>query len=141
MIVQFLLALSAVLVTRSVHFYALRSVAAWLRAKDANDFPAYLTILVTGTLGQCLAAFVFALAYLASSELGLGTLEAKEPLDLGQVFAFSLVNLTTLGLGDVIPSGDLKVLAGIEAMTGFLLISCTASHVFQVMKNDLPNSN
>lgn len=140
MILQILIALGAVIITGSIHFYALRTVAAGLRAHNANAFPAYLAILVTGTLGQCLAAFLFALAYIVSADLGLGLLEAKEPLALSQVFSFSLVNLTTLGLGDVIPSGGLKVLAGIEAMTGFLLISCTASHVFQIMKTELPNS-
>ncbi len=49
------------------------------------------------------------------------------------IYYFSLVNLTTLGLGDIIPLGHLKFIAAMEAMTGFLLISCSASHIFQLM--------
>lgn len=37
---------------------------------------------------------------------------------------FSLVNYTSLGLGDIYPTGHLRFLAGVEPLNGFLLISC-----------------
>jgi hypothetical protein len=39
---------------------------------------------------------------------------------------------TSLGLGDIYPTGHLRFLAGIEALNGFLLISCSASTIFLV---------
>ncbi|MEQ8900570.1 MAG: ion channel [Roseovarius sp.] len=48
-------------------------------------------------------------------------------------FYFSLVNYSSLGLGDIYPTGHLRFLAGVEALNGFLLISCSASTIFLVV--------
>ncbi len=45
-------------------------------------------------------------------------------MDWMDYFYFSLINVTTLGLGDIYPTEHLRVLAGVEALTGFALISC-----------------
>ena len=39
------------------------------------------------------------------------------------IFYFSLVNYTSLGLGDIYPTGHSRFLAGLESLNGFLLIS------------------
>jgi len=49
------------------------------------------------------------------------------------VFYFSLVTYTSLGLGDIVPMGHLRLIAGIEALNGFLLISCSAAMLFLFM--------
>ena len=41
--------------------------------------------------------------------------------------------MTTLGLGDIYPTDHLRVLAGIEALTGFALISCSAQLFWTMM--------
>ncbi|MEH6709986.1 MAG: ion channel [Paraglaciecola polaris] len=51
------------------------------------------------------------------------------------IFYFSLTTITTLGLGSAEPTGDLRMIAGIESATGFLLISCSASKLFTRMNN------
>ena len=40
---------------------------------------------------------------------------------------------TTLGLGDILPTGPLRLLAGIEALTGFALITWAASYLYLEM--------
>jgi len=53
---------------------------------------------------------------------------------------FSSVVYTTLGLGDMVPHGAIRFMAGTEALTGFLLITWSASFTFLEMqrfwKND-----
>jgi hypothetical protein len=49
------------------------------------------------------------------------------------VFYFSLVSYTSLGLGDIVPTGHLRFVAGVEALNGFLLISCSAAMLFLFM--------
>ena len=49
-------------------------------------------------------------------------------------FYFSLINVTTLGLGDIYPTEHLRVIAGVEALTGFALISCSAQLFWTMMK-------
>lgn len=46
---------------------------------------------------------------------------------------FSLVNYTSLGLGDIYPTGHLRFLAGVEPLNGFLLISCSAALIYPLM--------
>jgi len=52
--------------------------------------------------------------------------------EINNVFYFSVVNYSSLGLGDIYPTGHLRFPAGIEALNGFLLISCSASTIFLV---------
>jgi hypothetical protein len=47
---------------------------------------------------------------------------------------FSLTCYTSLGFGDLAPTGMLRFLAGIEALTGLLLIAWTASFMYLEMQ-------
>jgi hypothetical protein len=47
---------------------------------------------------------------------------------------FSLTCYTSLGFGDLAPTGTLRFLAGIEALTGLLLIAWTASFMYLEMQ-------
>jgi hypothetical protein len=53
---------------------------------------------------------------------------------------FSAVVYTTLGLGDLVPAGSIRFMTGTEALTGFVLITWSASFTFLEMqrfwKND-----
>ncbi|MFN0317394.1 MAG: ion channel [Burkholderiales bacterium] len=53
---------------------------------------------------------------------------------------FSAVVYTTLGLGDLVPAGSIRFMTGMEALTGFVLITWSASFTFLEMqrfwKND-----
>ena len=40
---------------------------------------------------------------------------------------------TTVGFGDIVPTGPLRLLAGMEALTGFVLITWTASFLYLEM--------
>lgn len=47
---------------------------------------------------------------------------------------YSAVVYTTLGLGDLVPSGAIRFLTGMEALSGFLLITWSASFTFIEMQ-------
>ena len=91
---------------------------------------AYLIVLASHLVITCLFALGFALAV----ELGLGGFAKEAVVGLMDLFYFSLINITTLGLGDIYPTGHLRAIAGIESLTGFMIISCTAQFVFNTMK-------
>jgi len=40
---------------------------------------------------------------------------------------------TTADLGDIVPAGPLRLLAGVEALMGFVLITRTASYLYLEM--------
>lgn len=47
---------------------------------------------------------------------------------------YSFITYTTLGFGDVIPTGTLKFLTGLESLTGLVLITWTASFMYIEMQ-------
>lgn len=50
------------------------------------------------------------------------------------LFYFSAVTYTSTGYGDLLPTGDLRVLATIEALTGLIMIAWTTSFAFVLMQ-------
>lgn len=56
---------------------------------------------------------------------------------------FSVTTYTTLGFGDMVPVGPIRILCGSEALLGLILITWTASGAFLEMQRDwgeLPRS-
>lgn len=49
-------------------------------------------------------------------------------------FYFSITSYTTLGMGDLFPHGALRLIAGMEALTGFVLIGWSASFTYLAME-------
>ena len=65
---------------------------------------------------------------------GHGTLLASYPLSFLDCIYYSAVCFTTLGLGDVIPTGAVRFVTGTEALTGFVLVTWSASFTFVEME-------
>ncbi|WP_300974515.1 potassium channel family protein [Sphingomonas sp. LHG3406-1] len=49
-------------------------------------------------------------------------------------FYFSIASYTTLGIGDIVPEGPIRVIAGMEALTGLVLIAWSASFTYLAME-------
>jgi hypothetical protein len=47
---------------------------------------------------------------------------------------FSAITFTTVGFGDLVPSGPIRFLSGMEALTGFVLIAWSASFTYLEME-------
>ena len=94
-----------------------------------------LTILATVVVWLVLITVGWALIYLPWIPDGF-SYSGVDPDDFspfGEAIAFSLVALTTLGLGDVVPAAPLlRVLTPLEALTGFALLSAAVSWFMQL---------
>jgi hypothetical protein len=77
-----------------------------------------------------LYAIVFAALHKSAA---FGTIEGEFAATTLDFFYFSVTNYTTLGIGDTYPKGPLRILAGIEALNGFLLITWSASFTYLMM--------
>lgn len=95
--------------------------------------------IVVAVLGALIAhvieIWIFAIGYyvLISSELA-GTLTGNFTGTLLDCGYHSFVTYTSLGFGDIVPSGYLRFITGIEALTGLVLIAWTASFVYVEMR-------
>ena len=95
--------------------------------------------IVLGVFGALTAhaaeIWVFAFAYyFMHQSQGWGNLEGNFTGSLMDCVYFSFTTFTTLGFGDIEPTGDLRYLTGIEALTGLVLITWTASFLYFEMQ-------
>ena len=115
------------------HMWMLRGAKA---LSPPGKDPRHLRLLGGATLvliSHLVIAGIFAGGMYLASEWGLGELE-KDVIDSWMdYYYFALITISTVGLGDILPAGHLRAVSGIAALTGFLMISCTAQYVYQTM--------
>lgn len=68
----------------------------------------------------CVEAIVWALMYLYTPEIELFS-------DAQSAFYFSLVTYTTLGYGDIVLTGEFRVLSAIQAVNGVIIFGWTTA--------------
>lgn len=123
-----------IVATTLVHYEALRQLSTRLEREGG----AQRIRLVAAVLG-CFAAHaaevvLYAAGYWGLSRMGdLGTLGGSVP-DLSAALYFSAETYTSLGFGDVVPAGPLRLVAGVEALNGLLLIAWSASFLYVEME-------
>lgn len=66
--------------------------------------------------------------------LDVGQLRGGGPLSLATCLYFSAETYTSLGFGDLTPSGPVRLLAGVEALNGLLLIGWSSSYTYIAME-------
>ena len=82
-----------------------------------------------------LEIFLFALGYLfLLGDPQYGSLQGIATTGIIDLGYFSAVAFTTLGLGDILPQGAIRILVGPEALVGFVLITWSASFTFIEMQ-------
>ncbi len=137
MLQAWLIAIALVVVTVVIHYESLRLLSGHLEALKLPVRVRVRMILVLLAIFATHIAevLIFAAGFMfASHVLGLGTLVG----DVGPVFRdfvyFSVSSYTSLGLGDIFPTGGLRLLTGIEALIGLLMITWSASFTFLYMQ-------
>jgi hypothetical protein len=93
-----------------------------------------ILVLILGLLALHVAEiWMFGFGYLLLVDGKLSELHGASGGLLDSVY-FSAVVYTTLGLGDLIPGGAIRFMVGTEALTGFVLITWSASFTFLEMQ-------
>lgn len=92
-----------------------------------------LLALYSLAIAHIVEAGLYALGFSFGEILGIGSFAQENVGSFMDVFYFSVVSYSSLGLGDIYPTGHLRFLAGVESLNGFLLISCSASTIFLVV--------
>ena len=97
--------------------------------------------IVVGIFGALVAhmveVWIFALAYYVLLDAKTwGHLEGDFDGSFADCGYFSFTVYTTLGFGDIQPIGDMRHLTGVEALTGMVLITWTASFLYLEMQRN-----
>jgi len=74
--------------------------------------------------------------YMLAGGQRFGGFSGLPTADLPDFVYFSAMTYTTVGFGDAVPVGPIRFLAGVEALTGFVMITWSASYTFLEMQRD-----
>ncbi len=81
--------------------------------------------------------WLFGVAYRVLAAVpGTGTLVGADSLGLLDAVYLSAAPFTTLGYGDVVPVGPIRLLTGVEALVGFVLLTWSASFTYLEMERN-----
>jgi len=130
-----ILAIATLLIGVFFHLGNITLFADKLIATKASRYLTTPIVVGVAVLSQILIAGVFTCTYLLGQKLELG--DFVQSTTLSDIFYFSLTTITTLGLGSIEPTEHLRMVAGIESATGFLLISCSAQKVYTTMQRNV----
>ena len=118
-----------------LHYEALSFLTFRLRRIHMTPRPRILVLIFAILCTHVLEIWVFGGAYFwLLNTGGHGTLLASHAIGLPDAVYFSAVCYTTLGLGDIVPTGAIRFLVGTESLTGFVLITWSASFTYFEME-------
>ena len=124
-----------VVMTTVIHYEVLRGLSALLAALDVRSRAKLLVVIFATFAAHAVEILLYALAvYLLAHYAQLGALGGRGGSSLSAALYFSAETYTSLGYGDVVPTGDLRLLAGVEALNGLLLIGWSASYTYIAME-------
>jgi hypothetical protein len=131
MIVSTVLVLTTVL----IHYEILRFASLALPHIHLPPRQRILVVIVAAFLAHTIEVWMFALAYfLLANHFGLGSFQGDFDGSLHDHLYFSSVTYTSLGFGDVSPIGGLRLVSGVEALTGLMMIGWSASFTYLAME-------
>ena len=121
--------------TTIIHYEVLRALTVSLPAMAVPPRSKLIVVIFGAFFTHVAEIVLYALTiYLLARYLGLGTLGDSHHFSVSVAMYFSAETYTSLGYGDYIPSGDLRLLAGVEALNGLLLIGWSASYTYIAME-------
>lgn len=117
-----------------IHYEALRLLSISIPVLRIRPHLRVLAGIAGALFAHIVEVWLFGIAYyLASLSGSLGSLTGSFNGSLMDSVYYSLTAYTSLGTGDIKPIGDLRFLAGLEALTGLVLIAWTASFMYLEM--------
>lgn len=121
--------------TTVVHYEVLRLLTALLPALRIESRMKLVVVILGAFVAHFSQILLYGAAYwLLATSFDVGGMGAPGPLPFSRCLYFSAETFTTLGYGDVVPFGELRLLAGLEALNGMLLMGWTASYTYLSME-------
>ncbi len=117
-----------------VHFIVLRAMSRHFAKPQIAIKRPMMIVMTIIFLTHVLEIAMFAGAFYIMGNVGLGELSGAYRSAAVDYFYFSIATYSTLGIGDIAPAGAMRMVAGIEALAGLLLIAWSASFTYMMME-------
>jgi hypothetical protein len=129
--------LAAVLVCVSLHYEVLKGCIRLLPALSRHHRRRVLLLILIILATHVAEIWVFGFGYyylLQTAELG--SLAGLTPASLPEYVYYSAIVYTTVGFGDIVPTGPIRFMTGMEALTGFVMLTWSASFTYLEMQRE-----
>jgi hypothetical protein len=130
-----------VFLTILFHYEALRILSSLLPRMTAVALRARVVVVVFACFAaHTVEVWLYALGYYITQDMlpDFGGLSGAYGDTLADAVYFSAVTYTSLGFGDVFPEGNTRLIAGVEALNGLVLIAWSASFTYLAMEKFWP---
>jgi glucose-6-phosphate-specific signal transduction histidine kinase len=135
MLIVFLSSLLLIALTTLMHYEVLRGLHARLPASSIPHRSRLLVVVFATFASHVAQVVLYGLAmYLLVNYAEVGKLDAPDGPSLASCMYFSAEAYTSLGFGDIKPTGPIRLVVGIEALNGLLLIGWSASYMYIAME-------
>jgi len=127
---------SAALVVACVllHYEVLRFTSLLLGRLTIPPRPRILVVMAAVFFAHALEICMYAAAYLLADYLGIGDFGGTYGFHFVDYLYFATETYSSLGYGDIYPLGGLRIMAGIETVTGLVMIGWSASFTYLAME-------
>ena len=121
-----------------LHYEGLNLLSRWLTRRHASQRRRRVLHGIFGVLALHVAEiWIFGLTVWGLLQLpGTGSVAGAHALGLLDAVYLASATYTTLGFGDLTPVGPIRFLAGTMALTGFVLVTWSASFTYLEMSRD-----
>ena len=121
--------------TTLLHYEVLRALNTHLAELEIPSRSKLLVVIFSAFMAHILEMGIYGLALYALVAFGgIGGLQGFGGFSLANALYFSAETYTSLGFGDIAPVGPIRLLAGMEALNGVVLIGWSASYVTIAME-------
>ncbi len=124
-----LLALTAV-----VHYEVLSTLNLRLPGLRIPPRSKLLVVILVAFFAHAIEIGLYGASFYLLDRIGIGTLGGPGGSSILNCLYFSAESYSTLGFGDLVPVGPIRLLAGVEALNGLLLLGWTASFTYISME-------
>ena len=135
MLLAIFVAIALVIASVILNYETLRLTSDMIPLLRIRPQQRILVVLAATMMAHVGVISLFAISYyVMSTSLGIGSMHGEfqgAPLDF---FYYSASTYTTLGIGDVYAQGHMRIVSGIESLTGLAMISWSASFTYLQME-------
>jgi hypothetical protein len=118
-----------------LHYEILRGTSLLIPQLGMPPRTRIVVVIGAAFVAHLLQIGLYAVAFIVMQRgLQLGSLAGEVDDTLLDFFYFSTTNFTTLGIGDVHPTGPMRIVAGIQSLNGLVLIGWSASFTYLAME-------
>lgn len=135
MLLAFAASLVLIFIVVLIHYEILRFSSSLMPHLTIRPRQRILVVILAAFCAHLIEVWLYALTYyLLAGNLGIGGFSGSIEYRFWDYLYFSTETYTSLGYGDIVPLGGLRLMAGMETITGLMMIGWSASFTYLAME-------